>query len=188
MTQQASEGLSEASAALAALSERLITEHWDFYPTSGSRIGRHEYDGRLPDLSPSRINPRMQELRRGLTELRRMDASDLEVEEQLSHKMLDLFLQRELFTFEEMRPLEDNPMRQAGFLNMRGYVRRDYAPLEDRIRSATTALGQVPDFLHTLDSALREDLSRHLVDMSVESYGGMAHFYRTDLSAFAARA
>ena len=185
MTQQASEGLSEASAALAALSERLITEHWDFYPTSGSRIGRHEYDGRLPDLSPSRINPRMQELRRGLTELRRMDASDLEVEEQLSHKMLDLFLQRELFTFEEMRPLEDNPMRQAGFLNMGGYVRRDYAPLEDRIRSATTALGQVPDFLHTLDSALREDLSRHLVDMSVESYGGMAHFYRTDLSAFA---
>ena len=76
-------------------------------------------------------------------------------------------------------------MRQAGFLNMGGYVRRDYAPLEDRLRAATVALRQVPDFLQTLDAALRDDFSRHMVDMSMESYGGMALFYRTDLAAFA---
>ena len=185
MTQQAGEGSSEANVAIEALSERLIAEHWNFYPTTGSRIGRHEYDGKLPDLSPSHISRRIQELRSGLTQLRDLETSNPGTEEQLSREMLDLFLQRELFTFEEMRPLENNPMRQSGFLNMGGYVRRDYAPLEDRLRSATTALGQVPDFLHTLDAALRDDLSRHVVDMSVESYSGMAHFYRTDLAAFA---
>ena len=185
MTQQAGEGSSEANVAIEALSERLIAEHWNFYPTTGSRIGRHEYDGKLPDLSPSHISRRIQELRSGLTQLRDLETSNLGTEEQLSREMLDLFLQRELFTFVEMRPLENNPMRQSGFLNMGGYVRRDYAPLEDRLRSATTALGQVPDFLHTLDAALRDDLSRHVVDMSVESYSGMAHFYRTDLAAFA---
>ena len=185
MTQQAGEGSSEANVAIEALSERLIAEHWNFYPTTGSRIGRHEYDGKLPDLSPSHISRRIQELRSGLTQLRDLETSNLGAEEQLSLEMLDLFLQRELFTFEEMRPLENNPMRQSGFLNMGGYVRRDYAPPEDRLRSATTALGQVPDFLHTLDAALRDDLSRHVVDMSVESYSGMAHFYRTDLAAFA---
>ena len=185
MTQQAGEGSSEANVAIEALSERLIAEHWNFYPTTGSRIGRHEYDGKLPDLSPSNISRRIQELRIGLTQLRDLETSNPGTEEQLSREMLDLFLQRELFTFEEMRPLENNPMRQSGFLNMGGYVRRDYAPLEDRLRSATTALGQVPDFLHTLDAALRDDLSRHVVDMSVESYSGMAHFYRTDLAAFA---
>lgn len=168
-----------------ALSERLITEHWDFYPTTGSRIGRHEYDGRLPELSPSQVSRRVQELRRGLAEVRRLDSTSLGPDAQLSQKMLDLFLQREIFTFEEMRPLENNPMRQAGFLNMGGYVRRDYAPLEDRLRSATTALRLVPEFLQTIDSWLRDDLSRHIVDMSVESYSGMAHFYRTDLASFA---
>ena len=76
-------------------------------------------------------------------------------------------------------------MRQAGFLNMGNYVRRDYAPLEDRLRSATEALSQVPEFLETIDAALRDDLSRHVVDMSVESYGGMAQFYRNDLASFA---
>ena len=173
------------SSELSSLSERLIGEHWDFYPTAGARIGRHEYDGRLPDLSPAQVSRREREIRRGMAELQALDASSLGPEELLSYRMLALFLERELFTFEEMRPLENNPMRQSGFLNMGGYVRRDYAPLEDRLRAATTALLQVPDFLQTLDTALREDLSRHMVDMSVESYAGMAHFYRTDLAAFA---
>ena len=169
------------------MAEKLIREHWDFYPTAGSRIGRHEYDGRLPDLSPSRVSRRQQEIRRGAAELDALDPSELGLDGQLSYRMLELFLERELFTFEEMRPLENNPMRQAGFLNMGGYVRRDYAPLEDRLRAATAALRQVPDFLDTVDAALREDLSHHIVDMSVESYEGMAHFYRTDLAAFAYR-
>ena len=185
MTQSSEANKSEPAATIETLSERLIGEHWEFYPTAGSRIGRHEYDGRLPDLSPSQISRREQELRHGLVELRAVDDSVLGPDQLLSFKMLELFLRRELFTFEELRPLENNPMRQAGFLNMGGYVRRDYAPLEDRLRSATAALQQVPEFLQTLDNALREDLSPHVVDMSVESYGGMAHFYRTDLASFA---
>ena len=188
MTQHTGNGGSPAAAALESLAERLIREHWDFYPTAGSRIGRHEYDGRLPDLSPSQNSRREQAIRRGIAELQALDTSSLGADEQLSRRLLALFLERELFTFEEMRPLENNPMRQAGFLNMGGYVRRDYAPLEGRLRSATAALRQVPDFLQTLDAALRDDLSRHIVDMSVESYGGMAHFYRTDLAAFASKA
>ena len=149
------------------LAERLITEHWDFYPTTGARIGRHEYDGRLPDLSPSQVSRREGEIRLGITELQALDKSALSPNDLLSHRMLERFLEREMFTFEEMRPLENNPMRQAGFLNMGGYVRREYAPLEDRLRAATAALRQVPDFLQTLDAALREDLSHPMVDMSV---------------------
>ena len=136
-----------------ALAERLIADHWNFYPTSGSRIGRHEYDGRLPDLSPSSITRREQEIRRGRAKLQNLDTSSLGQDELLSYRILDLFLERELFTFEEMRPLANNPMRQVGFLNMAGYVQRNYAPAEDRIRAAASALRMVPDFLRTLDAA-----------------------------------
>ena len=173
--------------ALKTLSERLIREHWDFYPTAGARIGRHEYDGKLPDLSPGKLSRRGAEIRRGLTELERIPSSSMAPDELLSYRLLQLFLERELFNLEEMRPLENNPMRQAGFLNMGNYIRRDYAPLEERLRAAAEALKQVPDFLRTLDAALRDDLSRHVVDMSVESYAGMARFYRSDLASFASR-
>jgi len=172
---------------LERLSERLIREHWDFYPTAGSRIGKHEFDGRLPDLTPANISRRKTEIRRGLSALQPLLTESLDGETTLSLRLLESFQQRELFTFEELQPLENNPMRQAGFLNVGNYVRRDYAPLEDRLRSASSALKQVPDFLSTVAAALRDDLSRHIVDMSVESYAGMAQFYRNDLLSFAAQ-
>ncbi|MEK7815099.1 MAG: DUF885 domain-containing protein, partial [Chloroflexota bacterium] len=80
------------------------------------------------------------------------------------------------------RPLENNPMRQVAYLNVGGYVRRDYAPLADRLRSATRVLQQAPDLLETLDSALAESVGRPVLDMSIESYRGMAQFYRVDLA------
>ena len=172
----------EMDTAFQELSQQLIKEHWDFYPTAGSRIGRHEYDGQLPDLSPSQNKRREEELRRGLSELRGLGANGLGETGRLSYRIMELFLRRELFIFNDLKPLENNPMRHTGYLNVSGYIRRDYAPLEDRIRSATSAMKQAPDFLEVLDQALSNRISSHVVDMSVESYSGMARFYRVDLA------
>jgi|TARA_B100000809_G_scaffold13498_1_gene12311 uncharacterized protein (DUF885 family) len=172
----------ETDAALQQLSEKLIKEHWDFYPTAGSRIGQHEYDGRLPDLSPSQNSRRVGELRRGLTELQALDAGGLDEAGHMSYRMMELFLRRELFIFNDLKPLENNPMRLTGYLNVSGYIRRNSAPLEDRLRSAAAAMRQAPDFLEVLDQTLSGSLSSHVVDMSVESYSGMARFYRVDLA------
>ena len=172
----------EMDTAFQELSQQLIKEHWDFYPTAGSRIGRHEYDGQLPDLSPSQNKRREEELRRGLSELRALGAIGLDETGRLSYRIMELFLRRELFIFNDLKPLENNPMRHTGYLNVSGYIRRDYAPLEDRIRSATSAMKQAPDFLEVLDQALSNRISSHVVDMSVESYSGMARFYRVDLA------
>ena len=171
-----------AAQTLVNLSQRLIKEYWDFYPTAGSRIGRHEYDGRLPDLSPARVRRRLEELRRGLGQLSALSPEGLSLDQRLSYRLLELFLRRELFNLEDWRPLENNPMRQVGFLNVGGYVRRDYAPLADRLRSATQALGQVPDFLEVLESSLESEVGRPVLEMSIESYAGMARFYRVDLA------
>ena len=170
------------AAAFQSLSERLIKEHWDFYPTAGSRIGRHEYDGRLPDLSPSQNARRVKEIESGLSQLRALNVQELDKDSQMSYRMMELFLRRESFIFNDLRPLENNPMRHSGYLNVSGYIRRDYAPLEDRLRSAIAAMRQAPDFLDVLDRALTGRLSSHVVDMSVESYAGMARFYRVDLA------
>ena len=179
------------NAAFDNLAQRLVKEHWDFYPTAGSRIGRHEYDGQLPDLSPHRITRRVEELRRGLAQLSGLAGgygNEVEPEERLTYRLLELFLRRELFNLEDMRPLENNPMRQVGYLNVGGYVKRDYAPLVDRLRAATQSLEQVPDFLNVLDAALARELSRPVLEMSIESYRGMARFYRVDLDQSASGA
>ena len=93
------------------LAQHLIKQHWDFYPTAGSRIGRHEYDGRLPDLSPGPLRRRAEELQHGLAQLSGMDPSGLDQEGRLSYQLLELFLKRELFTLTELRPLDRKSTR-----------------------------------------------------------------------------
>ena len=168
--------------ALDHLAQGLIHDYWDFYPTAGSRIGRHEYDGRLPDLSKGKIASRVRALGDGLSRLSNIPTAGLDREARLSHGLLELFLRRELFTLTEMKSLENNPMRQVGYLNVGSYVRRDYAPLADRVRSAAQTLRQVPDFLTDLASALGGEIGAPVLDMSIESYAGMARFYRDDLA------
>ena len=180
--------------AVEALAERAIREHWDFMPTAGSRIGRHEYDGRLPDFSIGRIRRRVEQLHQTLAHLSALP-SDPESNgvldgdprmDRLSRSLLEMFLRRELFNLEEMRTLENNPQRQVGYLGVGSYVQRDYAPLPDRLRSATSVLRQVPDFLATLDSLTDPELGGPVQDAAVRAYLGMASFYRTGLSDAAA--
>ena len=182
------------SQAVDALVERAIREHWDFLPTAGSRIGKHEYDGRLPDFSKGRIARRTEQLHRTLAQLSALPAEpelpgppDRDARmSAMSRSLLELFLRRELFNLEEMRTLENNPQRQVGYLGVGGYVQRDYAPLPDRLRSATSVLRQVPDFLVALDSLTEPELGEPVRDMAVRAYRGMASFYRTGLSDSAA--
>ncbi len=176
--------------AVEALTERAIREHWDFLPTAGSRIGLHEYDGRLPDFSAGHIRRRVEELHQTLAQLSALPsdpasngAADPEARmDRLNRSLLELFLRRELFNLEEMRTLETNPQRQVGYIGVGSYVQRDYAPLPDRLRSAASALRQVPDFLATLDALTEPELGEPVRDMAVRAYRGMASFYETGLS------
>ena len=175
--------------AVDALAERAIREHWEFVPTSGSRIGRHDYDGRLPDFSGGRIGRRVEELHRTLAQLSSLPVDNAYGSDEparmdrLSRSLLEMFLRRELFNLEEMRTLHNNPQRQVGYIGVGSYVQRDYAPLPERLRSATAILRDVPDFLATVDSLTDPELGEPVRDMAVESYRGMASFYRTGLAA-----
>ena len=166
---------------LEELFQQLVQQYWDFYPTSGSRIGRHEYDGKLPDLSPSGIRQRVQQLRDGLDSVASADSLPTNKEERLSLRLLESFLQRERFGLTEMRNLETNPTRQVGYLDVSGYLNRDYAPPSDRLMSMSQVLEQVPEFLEILASHLVDGIGRPVLDAAIESYVGMARFYRVDL-------
>ncbi len=170
------------------LSRQILEEQWAFYPTAASELGLHQYDGRLPDLSSGAVRRRLQEIRHGLDRLATTDHQRLFAQERTDYQLLELALKKEHFDLAELRILETDPMRQLGYLNVTNYIQRDYAPLADRVRSLNQLLSQVPDFLSSALGSLNvgaqghEPLpSRPILDMSIESYEGMARFYRVDL-------
>ena len=163
------------------MEQTLHQERWDFYPPRASKLGLHEYDGFLPDLSPGPVRRRLEEVRRGLDQLQGIQRRDLSPQGRMDLGQLELALQREQFELAEMRSLERDPMSNLGYLSVTNYVQRNYAPLEERLRSATKILSQVPEFLEVAARNLAQELARPILEASIESYQGMARFYREDL-------
>ena len=164
------------------LSQKILDERWDFYPPVASKLGIHRYDGMLPDLSAGAVHRRLQQIDLRLRLLEAIDRSRLSTQDRLDYSLLELALRKEHLDLAELRVLETDPMKHLGYLNVTNYIQRTYAPLIDRIRSLTRLLSDVPDFIDTMLGVLRKEVSRPLIDVSIESYEGLARFYREDLA------
>ena len=167
------------------LSGQILDQRWAFYPTQASKLGLHQYDGALPDLSQGAVARRLKEISHCLERLGAIDQRRLPAQERTDYTLLDLAMRKEHFDLAELRVLQTNPMRQLGYLDVTNYIQRDYSPLPDRVRSLTQLFLQVPDFLQITLDALNEELGKPVLDMSIESYEGMAKFYRVDLEKVA---
>ena len=166
---------------LDTFTSQVINEYWDFYPTAGSRVGEHSFDGRLPDLSPSSISRRIHTLRQRIIDLSALSVK-YPVSSTISGKLLSHFIDKDLFNLQQMQPVKFNPVRQVGYLNVGPYIMRDYAPLAERLRSMTSLLLQVPDFLISLAEQLDDSIGSPVLQASIDSYSGIANFYRTGLT------
>ena len=161
--------------------EEILESTWEFYPNLASGLGLHDYDGRLTDISAAALARRARELNRGLNLLQLVDASALNRQNHFDHRILSSALQRELFELMELRTLEINPMETLWHIEFSNYVKRDYAPLEQRVDGLTKALEEVPAFLATVRDTLGPRLAKPVLEASIEAYEGLASFYDKEL-------
>ena len=160
---------------------KVINEYWDFYPTAGSRVGEHSFDGRLPDLSASSISRRILTLRQRKTDLSEISVTNPKYDA-INSKLLSHFIDKDLFNLQQMEPVKFNPVRQVGYLNVGPYIIRDYAPLPDRLIGMTSLLQEVPEFLRSLTEQLDDNIGLPILQASIDSYSGIANLYRTGLT------
>ena len=164
-----------------AASERILHETWEHYPSMASRLGLHEYDGRLPSVSMRAMARRASELRQGLESLESIETTALSIRSYYDHRILTAALQRELLELTELRWHEFNPMEMLWHIDLSGYVQRDYAPLEHRVEALTRALEAVPGYLSELKNVMSGRLASPVLESSIEAYEGIVAFYENDL-------
>ncbi len=170
-----------ADAAFAKLAEDYIQGYLAWRPQSGTALGFHEFDGKLTDLSRASLDGELARLQSFGRRLAELDRHQLSAQAFYDYRILRGAIQREIFGFDQMQIYSQNPMTYAGVLDVNIYIKRDFAPLEDRLRSVTLILNQAPKIFATARANLAESLPRPQIEIAMDEASGAADFLSKDL-------
>jgi uncharacterized protein (DUF885 family) len=125
---------------LRTFADRFLDDYFDTYPTYAAGLGLHAYDGRLPDLSRPAIERWVNYLRAALDEINAIDEAQLDPVDWLDYQLLRDIIQFELFDLTEWRRWQRDPQFYLWRMEVDRYVKRNYAPLPQRVRGLVSHL------------------------------------------------
>jgi uncharacterized protein (DUF885 family) len=165
---------------LAALLDRYYWSQLEAEPPRGARLGYHQYDGRLPDVSPVAIGADEQRLRTTLGELEAVDPAGLSERERLEQQSALYEIRGDLFAHSQRDPYR-NPLYYVNALGLTSYISRPYAEVDQRARAVLAIARAAPAYLAQADENLEPNLPRPWIDTAHKQFAGMIGFVRDDV-------
>ncbi|RKS68623.1 uncharacterized protein (DUF885 family) [Motilibacter peucedani] len=138
-----------AAAATAAVDALLAAS-----PESATSAGDHRFDHLLPDRSPEGLASTAAALHGARDAVAAVEPAGLEPEDAVDREVLLNGLDSALFRLEQLRPHEWNPLEANPGGALYSLVARDFAPEEERLRSAAARLAAVPGALDQARTSL----------------------------------
>lgn len=140
---------SQADAAFADLSQRALDGWMKLSPISATQIGEHRYDGELDDLSAEGRRQGVEFTRGLLSELDALDISSLSRENQVDAAILRNQLEYDLWSEETYQSWAWDPQLYSELAGgaIYGLMAREFAPLPERLKSATARMQKIPALL-----------------------------------------
>jgi uncharacterized protein (DUF885 family) len=170
-----------AETSLDDLTHGFIADYLEFYPTLGAGLGLHLYDGRTGDYTQAAIDAWLRTLGAWERRLAGIEAAELSAQGALDVALIRQTTAAERFRWEVLRDHERNPITASWPLDVTGYLKRNYAPLDERARALASHLEDVPLFLEAARGHLRDPLPLPIVETAREVFGGYVAFYTADL-------
>jgi uncharacterized protein (DUF885 family) len=166
-----------------AVAEEYIKTYLAAHPLQGTALGLHEYDGKISDYSRLALDAELNRLQRFDDRLSKFDASKLSPRQSIDLRILQTAVKKDLFEMQDMSIFERNPMVYARAADVNVYIKRNFAPLEDRIRSLIAIESQIPNILIAARTNLNEKLPKPFVELAIQIARGSADFLKKDLVA-----
>jgi uncharacterized protein (DUF885 family) len=166
-----------------AVAEEYIKTYLAAHPLEGTALGLHEYDGKIIDYSRLALDAELSRLRRFDDRLAKFDPSKLSARQSIDLRILQVAVKKDLFEMQDMSVFERNPMVYAGAADVNVYIKRNFAPLEDRVRSLIAIESQIPNILIAARTNLNEKLPKPFVELAIQIAKGSADFLKKDLVA-----
>ncbi|HEL4257865.1 TPA: DUF885 domain-containing protein [Stenotrophomonas maltophilia] len=139
-------GDAAADAAFADLSKRALDTWMQLSPVSATQIGDHRYDSEIDDLSAAGQQKTVAAHKALLGELDRIDVAKLGRENQVDAAILRNQLQSEIWNAEVLQSGKWDPQLYNGIAGsaIYGLMAREFAPLPERLKSATARMEKLP--------------------------------------------
>src|SRR6266700_934923 len=172
---------SDGDAAFDRLANEYVTGYLQWRPQTGTALGFHEYDGKVTDLSRPSLDAELARLKSFEQRLSASDAKSLDTHAAYDYRILQNTIRREIFGFEQMQIHSQNPMTYASTLDVNIYIKRNFAPLENRVQSIIAILNQAPQIMAAARAKLADSLPRPEIETAIEQANGAAEFLGKDL-------
>ncbi len=133
-------------AAFADLSKRALDTWMQLSPISATQIGDHRYDSEIDDLSAAGQQKMLTAYKGLLGELDKVEVNKLSRENQVDAAILRNQLQSEIWNAEVLQASKWDPQIYNGTAGsaLYGLMAREFAPLPDRLKSATARMEKLP--------------------------------------------
>ncbi len=148
-TPAAATDTAQADAAFADLSKRALEGWLQLSPVSATQIGEHKYDGELDDLSAAGRQKSLEFSKKILGELDATDVAALSRENQVDAAILRNQLQYDIWTADTLQSWAWDPQVYNNVAGgaIYGLMAREFAPLPERLKSATARMQKIPALL-----------------------------------------
>jgi len=170
-----------SDAAFQRLAEDYLAGYLAWRPQTATSLGFHEYDGKVTDFSQASIDAELARLHSFDQRLGQLDTATLSPQAFYDYRILRGSIERELFGAEQMQIYSRNPMTYAGAFDVNIYIKRNFAPLVQRVHSIVSVLEQAPAIMAAARANLAESLPRPQVETAIEEANGAADFLGKDL-------
>ena len=170
-----------ADASFKKLSEDYINGYLDWRPAQGVGLGYHKYDGKFTDLSKASLDKELTRLKDYKQKLAAMDTVELSPKMFYDFRILRSAINNEMLSFEEMGTYTNNPMTYAGAVDVSIYIKRNFAPVETRIKSIIAIENNAPNVFAAAKANLKDTLPKPFVETAIQVAQGSADFLNGDL-------
>ncbi len=139
-------GQGQADAQFAELSKKALDTWMQLSPVGATQIGDHRFDSQLDDLSAAGQQKSLDASKALLADLEKIDVSTLGRENQVDAAILRNQLQSDIWNNETLQSWKWDPQTYNGLAGsaIYGLMAREFAPLPERLKSATARIEQIP--------------------------------------------
>lgn len=163
------------------LSEDYLKGYLDWRPANATGLGFHEYDGKVTDLSKASIAKELTRLKDYDQKMAAVDTASLSEQAFMDYRILRSAIKSDLFSLEDTRDLFKNPMSYAGAIDISIYVKRDFAPLEDRLRSIIAIEQKAPEIFADAKANLQDTMAKPHIELAIQIAQGNVAFLGGEL-------